>query len=190
MKEENKIEILETKIRNLTFIVVLGFVVIGLLVIGLYFVKNSSTNGTSGGTSSGSTTTTQTKYDVSAMKKISGEEAAKLFDNKGVSFLYIGRPGCSVCVNLVPELTTVVNDLKMTLYYTEVESSWKDDFKNLFDHLDMEVTIQNEKGTYGALLKDHGYTPYIIVIKDGKMVDGFVGYRTSDSIKELFKKYM
>lgn len=187
MKEENKMELLEIKIRNLTFIVVLGFVIVGLLVIGLYFVKDS--NGTSNGTSGGNTTT-QVKYDVSAMKKISGEEAAKLFDNKGVSFLYIGRPGCSVCQNLVPELTTVVNDLKMTLYYTEVESSWKNDLKDLFDHLDMEVTIQSEKGTYGQLLKDHGYTPYIIVIKDGKMVDGFVGYRTSDSIKTLFKKYM
>ena len=34
---EAKLERIDTKLRNLTFVVILGFVVIALLVIGLYF---------------------------------------------------------------------------------------------------------------------------------------------------------
>ena len=77
---EAKLERIDTKLRNLTFIVILGFVVIALLVIGLYFKDGKSSN--NGTTNNGSQTTT-VKYDVSKMKKVTGEEAAKLFDEKG-----------------------------------------------------------------------------------------------------------
>lgn len=196
MKEQNQIENklnqieakIEVKLRNLIFIVVLGFVIIGLLIIGLYFkggVKSSSESGNGGSSSSGTTT-----YDVSKMKQISGAEAAKLFDEKGTHFLYIGRSTCSVCVSLVPELNKVIKDLTITLNYSPLNQTFKTDFKDLFDKLDIETTVNNNKGTYGELLEKYGYTPVVIVIKDGKMVDGFVGYRDADKIEELFKKYL
>lgn len=184
---ETKLNQISTKLKNLTFIVIIGFIVIALLIIGLYF-KGGVSSGKSGGTTSGGSETV--KYDVSKMKQISGDEAAKLFDEKGTHFLYIGRSTCSVCVTLVPELNTVMNDMSITLYYSPLNQTFRTDFKNLFEKLDIETTVNSNKGTFGELLEEYGYTPIIIVIKDGKMVDGFVGYRDADKIEELFKKYL
>lgn len=185
-------EMLETKLKNLTFIVIIGFIVIGLLVIGLYF-KNGKTEEIISGNNGGSSSST-TEYDVSAMKTITGKEAVELFDKKGTQFLYIGRPTCGVCVSLVPELNKVISDLKITVNYLELKSTYETDFEGLFDKLDIETSIKSGsntyEGTYGKLLKEHGFTPLVIIIKDGKMVDGFVGSRNSSTIKELFNKYL
>jgi len=190
MKEKNQIDskAIEIKLKNLTFIVILGFLIVILLIIGLYFkggVKSSSS-----GSSSSSSSNETVKYDVSKMKQITGDEAAKLFDEKGTHFLYIGRSTCSVCVSLVPELNTAINDMTLTLNYSPLNSTFRTDFKNLFDKLDIETKVNNNEGTYGELLEEYGYTPVVIVIKDGKMVDGFIGYRDADKIEELFKKYL
>lgn len=185
---ETKLNQIDVKLRNLTFIVIIGFIVIGLLIVGLYFKDGSSRTTNGGSSSSGSDTTV--KYDVSKMKEITGEQAAKLFDEKGTHFLYIGRSTCSVCVNLVPELNTVMNDMTITLNYLPLNQTFRTDFKDLFDKLDIETTVNNNKGTFGELLEEYGYTPVVIVIKDGKMADGFIGYRDADKIEELFKKYL
>lgn len=184
---KNSLQQLDVKLRNLTFIVILGFVLIALLIIGLYFKDGGSK--TSSGGSSGSSDTS-VKYDVSKMKQVTGDEAAKLFDEKGTHILYIGRSTCSVCVNLVPELNTVMSDMTLTINYLPLTQTFRTDFKNLFDKLDIETTVNNNKGTYGELLEEYGYTPVVVVIKDGKMVDGFVGYREASKIEELFKKYL
>lgn len=184
---KNSLQQLDVKLRNLTFIVILGFVLIALLIIGLYFKDGGSK--TSNGGSSGSSDTSF-KYDVSRMKQVTGDEAAKLFDEKGTHILYIGRSTCSVCVNLVPELNTVMSDMTLTINYLPLTQTFRTDFKNLFDKLDIETTVNNNKGTYGELLEEYGYTPVVVVIKDGKMVDGFVGYREASKIEELFKKYL
>lgn len=183
MKEN--IDAIETKLRNLTFIVILGFVILGLLVIGLYFTKN--TNSTNSATGS---TVTDTDYDVSRMKQISGSEAVALFDKKGTSILYIGRSTCSVCVSLVPELNEVIDDIGVEINYSPLESTFRTDFADLFDKLTVETTVNDEDGTFGELLEEYGYTPVVVIIQDGKMVDGFIGYRDADTIKTLFKKYL
>lgn len=190
---KNSLNHLDIKLRNLTFIVVFCFVVIVLLIIGLYFKDGKTTNnGGSGTASNGSETSV--KYDVSKMKKVTGDEAAKLFDEKGTHFLYIGRSTCSVCINLVPELNTVINDMTLTINYLPLTSTFRDDFKNLFDKLTIETKITSNgktyEGTYGEILHEGGFTPIVVVIKDGKMVEGFVGYREANKIKEIFQKYM
>ena len=180
----DKIQELEVKIKNLTFIVVIGFVVLALLIIGTNINKVSQSKPN---TEQNNTTTT---YDVSKMKEVKGSEAAKLFDEKGTHFLYIGRSTCSICVSLVPELNTVMGDLGITMNYLPLGDNFRNDFKDLFDHLDIETTVNSNEGTFGELLEKYGYTPIVVVIKDGKMVDGFVGYRESDTIVNLFKKYL
>lgn len=185
MKKEN---ILETKLRNLTFIVIFGFIVLGLLVIGLYFKKGTVSDSTTSTQKNQGTTTTT--YDVSKMKQVNGAQAAALFEEKGTHFLYIGRSTCSVCVSLVPELNTVLNDMTLTINYLPLGDNFRTEFEPLYSHLDIETTVNSNKGTFGELLEKYGYTPIVIIIKDGKMVDGFVGYRESNTIETLFKKYM
>ena len=178
---KNNLHQLEVKLRNLTFIAIIGFIVIGLLIIGLYFKDGGNCNSNTNNNSSNNTETV--KYDVSKMKQVSGDEAAKLFDEKGTHFLYIGRSTCSVCVSLVPELNTVLSDMTLTINYLPLTQTFRTDFKNLFDKLSIETTVNKNKGTFGELLEEYGYTPVVVVIKDGKMVDGFVGYKDASKIE-------
>lgn len=182
MKEDTKA--IEAKLKNLTFIVILGFIITILLIVGLYF-KNNKVSSTSSGTSAPTS-----EYDVSRMKEINGTTAAKLFDKEGTYVLYIGRSTCSVCVKLVPELNEVIDDLGVSINYLPLNSTFRTDFADLFDHLDIETTVNSNEGTFGELLEEYGYTPIVVVIQNGKMVDGFVGYRDSDTISTLLKKYM
>ena len=124
------------------------------------------------------------------MTELSGAETADLFDKKGTQILYIGRPTCGVCVSLVPELNKAIDELNLTVYYSELTSAWQTDFAGIFDKLTVKTTINSEEATIGELLKSHGYTTTVIIIKDGKMVDGFIGYRASDALVELFNKYL
>ncbi len=190
MNESN----LETKIKNLTYIVLIGFLVLGILVIGLYFKgdnNNSSSNG-SNPTSSGSSDNSTVSYDVSKMKAVNVSEALALFNEKGTHILYIGRSNCSVCVSLVPLLNKLQEELNYTTnYYNLLQTSnWKTDMKELISKFTVETTVNGETDTITKLFGDHGYTPTVVIIKDGKVVDGFIGYRDYDTLKELVSKYL
>ncbi len=184
-------EQLETKLKNLTFITILGFVIIIILIIGLYF-KGSGWSTSSKTTDNNSNN--EVSYDVSKMKTVTGKEAAKLFDEKGTHILYIGRPTCGVCVNLLPNLNQVQEELKYTTNYLLLDDNFRTEFKDLFDKLTIETSItsggKTYEGTFGEILKEGGFTPIVVVIKDGKMVDGFIGYKTYENVLSLIKKYL
>ncbi len=193
---------MEEKIRNLTFVVILGFIITFILIIGLYFRDGgntnygSSNNGSSGSSSSGSSTTS-TDYDVSAMNEVDVDEALALFDEKGTHVLYIGRSTCSVCVQFVPVLNEVQKELNFTTNYLPVETSatktwsdFQDELKPLTDKLTIEATANGNKGTLGELFITNGYTPALVVIKDGEVVEGFFGYRDADTLTDILEEYL
>ena len=186
---------MEEKIRNLTFVVILGFIITFILIIGLYFRDggntnySSSSNGSSGSSSSGSSTSS-TDYDVSAMNEVDVDEALALFDEEGTHVLYIGRSTCSVCVQFVPVLNEVQKELNFTTNYLPVEttatktwSDFQDELKPLTDKLTIEATL-------GELFITNGYTPALIVIKDGEVVEGFFGYRDADTLTGILEEYL
>lgn len=186
---------MEEKIRNLTFIVLFGFVITFMLIIGLYFRTNDN-NSVVKSSSSSSTDTSETDYDVSNMNKVSVADAIDLFDEKGVHVLYIGRSTCSVCVGFVPILNEVAAELDFTPNYLEVEvstdkswSDWQKDLKDLTDLLDIEASANGEEGTLGELFYNNGFTPAFVVIKDGKVVEGFFGSRDSETLISLLEDY-
>ncbi|MCM1053011.1 MAG: thioredoxin family protein [Ruminococcus sp.] len=188
MNESN----LEVKIKNLTYIVLLGFLVIGILIIGLYFKGNNSYSSGNNSSSGGSSNSDAVSYDVSKMNAVNADEALALFNDKGTHILYIGRSNCSVCVSLVPLLNKLQEELKYTTdYYNLTQTqNWKTDMAELIEKFTIETTVNSETGTIAKLFSDHGYTPTVIIIKDGKAVDGFIGYRDYDTLKELVSKYI
>ena len=201
-------EIIEVKLRNLTFIVIFGFVITLALIIGLY-VKDGKTDRGTTDTTGNNTTDTSENYDVSKMNEVSVSEAVKLFDEKGTSILYIGRSNCSHCVETVPVLNEVQKELNYTTQYLDLgklmtenyvynketektELDWsgvQKDIKPLTDLITVKGTANGNEGKIGDLFYEGGYTPTIVIIKDGKAVDGFIGYKGVDSFKELVQKY-
>lgn len=190
---------MEEKIRNLTFIVILGFIIMFILIIGLYFKDggnsdNSSNNQSSSSSESENTTTT---YDVSDMNEVDVDEAVALFEEDGTHVLYIGRSTCSVCVQFVPVLNQVQEDLGFTTNYLPLEMSddkpwedWQAELEPLTDLLTIEASANGEEGTLGELFYTYGFTPAVVVIQDGEVVEGFFGYRDATSLTELIEPHL
>ena len=192
---------MEEKIRNLTFIVILGFVVTFILIIGLYFRDGGTSSNTTTGNNSGGSSSSTSEYDVSNMTAVDVDGAVDLFDEEGTHVLYIGRSNCSVCIQFVPVLNEVQEDLGFTTYYLDVLdyiNNWestKDELEPLTELLTIETTVRTTinsenvtlEDTVGNLFYDYGFTPITVIIKDGEMVDGFIGYRDKDSLTELIE---
>lgn len=197
---------MEEKIKNLTFIVVLGFIIMFILIIGLYFKDGGTTTETTNKGTSGGSATSDTEYDVSEMNEVDLEEAVALFDEKGTHVLYMGRSACTYCRQFVPVLNEVQEDLGFTTNYLDVNTIvdiWSSQKKNtdegkallkqvkeLTDKITIEATANGETGELGELFVENGYTPATVVIKDGKVVEGFFGYRNAETLTELLEKYL
>lgn len=196
---------MEEKIRNLTFIVIFGFIIMFILIIGLYFKDGgSSNNSTKSSRSSSSSESSSSDYDVSQMKEVDVDDALALFDEEGTHVLYIGRSTCSVCVQFVPVLNEVQEDLDFKTNYLDVDdisSIWAknktdaaeemyNQVKRLTDKLDIEASANGETDTLGNLFISKGFTPALVVIKDGKVVEGFFGYRDKDTLTGILEEYL
>ena len=201
---------METKIRNLTFIVIFGFVITFILLIGLYFKTGNTATREEASSNNNSSSTSN--YDVSKMEEVDVDGALALFDSKEVEVLYIGRSNCSACIATVPYLNQVQEELKYTTKYLDLnvimkkyqdmydssdddyaEKVWagiQSEIKPLTDLLTVVGTANGESGQIGKLFYDNGFTPTVAVIKDGKMVDGFIGSRGADDIKTMIEKYL
>ncbi len=196
---------MEEKIRNLTFIVIFGFIIMFILIIGLYFKDGGSSNdSTKSSSSSSSSESSSSDYDVSQMKEVDVDDALALFDEEGTHVLYIGRSTCSVCVQFVPVLNEVQEDLDFKTNYLDVDaisSIWAknktdaaeemyNQVKRLTDKLDIEASANGETDTLGNLFISKGFTPALVVIKDGKVVEGFFGYRDKDTLTGILEEYL
>ena len=192
---------MEEKLRNLTFIVILGFVILGILIIGLYFKDGVSTNNNN--LNNGSNSSTES-YDVSKMNEVDVDEALALFEEDGTHVMYIGRSGCTYCRQFVPVLNQVQEELNFTTNYLNVDTFskiWstnltseakelKEKVQELTDKFTVEASANGETGELGDLFIENGFTPVLIVIKDGKVVEGFFGYRDADNLTEILEEYL
>ena len=205
---------MEEKIRNLTFIVVLGFIITFILIIGLYFRGTDSSTTKSNDNNSSGSSSSSTTYDVSDMNEVDINEAIALFEEEGTQVVYIGRSTCSSCVSFVPVLNEVQKDLGFTTNYLDVtsianiwDSKQKDNeevkaldkkVKEFIKKLSVETTVRTTidgesvtlEDTIGNLFYEYGFTPITIIIKDGKMIDGFVGYRDTETLTDLIEEYL
>ena len=191
-------ENLEMKVRNLTYIVVGGFIITFLLVIGLYFRSNNdvSRQENSNTTNTGTNNNTEDTYDASKFTEVDGPGAAALFKDKGTHILLISRPGCPICQDLVPKFNQIIDESGIEVNYLELPDTtetthWNpEDWNDLYPYLDMETSINGQEGTYGELIKVNGFTPVVIIAKNGKMVDAFVGSPTVDEVKDFLSEYV
>ncbi len=132
------------------------------------------------------------EYDqiIKNFETVTAEEALDLYDRQGTYVLYIGRKGCSHCEKMVPSLKELQDELGYKTYYYELTESFREDAKDLAEKFTLKLKVNGEEDTIGNLLIENGYTPTVVIIKDGKTVDGFIGERSKDKLKEMIYKYL
>lgn len=124
---------------------------------------------------------------LNVIKKINEEEALSLFDKKGLHILYFDSVPCEPCRNLEVELDSLVKTMNINIYNTSLNSS--NTFDKLYSKLDIKIIYEEKEATYGELLKNSKLSPTVVVIKDGKMVDGFIGFKEAEDITKIVEKY-
>lgn len=134
-------------------------------------------------------------YDVSMMRQVGVQDVLKMFDDGKTHVLYIGRETCDVCVELLPVLQQAQIDMNFVTQYMDITEITRsgDAWNSLVDKLDVELTTtvdgKSVTNTYGYFLNSKGFTPCIILIKDGKQVDGFIGSKKLTSYEDWLGSY-
>ena len=126
-----------------------------------------------------------TKYDISMMKTVTVEDVLEMFESKDTYVLFVGRESCEVCVDILPALKEAQIQNNYITQYLDIEKVDRQSEKwyELVDKLTMKSTqTLTEDGTgeevtdtYGYFLHEYGFTPTIVVIKDGKQIAGSIG---------------
>ena len=124
---------------------------------------------------------------LNVIKKANEAEALNLFDKNGLHILYFDSDNCEPCRKLEVELDNIIKTMSTNIYNVTLNSSNTSD--KLYSKLDIKTIFDNEETTYGELLKNHKLVPTVIIIKDGKMVDGFIGFKEAEDIIKIVEKY-
>ena len=189
-----KIEEYLNKIYTM-LIIVLAISIMSLL-IGLVNYSNTKGNTTTNQTLTPSNNGSSTSdYDVSMFNAVSVSDILKFLgtSNKETHILYLGRSTCSACVAFLPNLQATQKEMNFTTDYLDITTvdTTSDDYKKFSNLLSKEIT-QTVNGTSetGKISEFYGYTPMIIVVKNGEAVDAIVGSYSKDNLQTFLKKYI
>lgn len=141
------------------------------VILGLNLVLNVVTNADTISTSK-EETEENAEYDVSEFETLTTTDVAKKIEEGGTQVVYIGRENCGYCVQFIPVLKQAQKDLGYKTIYIDLN----------------EVTVDDQEKlvAYDSYVEENfGYTPMVLVFKDGKYVDGWVGYTEIEQFKSF-----
>ena len=176
-------------------IVVLVISVMSLLIglVNYSNTKGTTTNNNSPTTNNNGSSTSD--YDVSMFNAVGLSDILKFLwkKNKETHILYLGRSTCSACVAFLPNLQATQKEMNFTADYLDITTvdTTSDEFKKFGELLSKEITqsVNGETQT-GKISEFYGYTPMVIVVKNGEAVDAIVGSYSKDNLQTFLKKYI
>lgn len=175
--EINKVEVTNvidyTSVLNKIFYALVAIAVALLLVFTAIMVK-----GTGSTTSSETNEEESLEYDVSKFDTLSTTDAISEVKKGDLEIVYIGRASCGYCAKFLPVLRQAQDDYGYKTIYIDLEKMTSDDQKNL-------LTMDNEEG---YITENFGYTPMILIFKDSKLVNGWVGYAEYSSFAAFLEE--
>lgn len=155
-----------TNVLNKIFYALMAIAVI----LGINLIVNIVTNADT--VSTKVTEEENAEYDVSEFETLTTTDAAKKIEDGGTQVVYIGRSNCGYCVKFLPVLKQAQEDLGYKTIYIDLNEVTVDDQEKLI--------------AYDSYVEENfGYTPMVLVFKNGKYVDGWVGYTEIEEFKSF-----
>ena len=154
-------------------LVILSLISISISLITLYKVNHKETNSV--------VNEEKTDYDVSMFESIDTDKFVKLFKGNKKSLIYLGRSTCGYCVKFLPTLQEAQKEYGYKTYYLDITT---------VDN----AGVEEIQGLDSFLKDNYGYTPMVLVVKDGKIlneeVDNYdgVGYTEYETYSKFLKK--
>ncbi len=171
MKKE-EIEQMNLLIKQIRSILVIIACILVLNVIVTGISSNHSNNNNNNNTSTtnennnGSSTeeeTSTTEYDVSSFTEITVDEMFNKVNTSGYRIVYVGRSGCGYCRMFLGALRQAQSEFNYETLYIDLDKVTTDGSNKM-------------KAISSDLNEKFGYTPMVIVYKDGVYQDVWVGY--------------
>lgn len=128
------------------------------------------------------------EYDTRPFNIVDNKKALELFESKKPQMLVIGKKTCSASKELLPSLVIAQTTGKYKTNYLELTDLKKgsEDYNKLLELLDYEYQKDGETKPFSEYM---GATPMVIVIKDNKMVYGYLGPMNNTVISTIAKQY-
>lgn len=126
--------------------------------------------------------------DTSMFIVVTPEKALALFEEKDPRILVIGVDDCQATVNYVPYLKIAQAKYGFNTYYLELNDVDPEDknFIKLLEKLDMDYNLKGVEGKFKEFI---GTTPMTVIIKNNKMVHGYIGSMNTTTLHTLTKLY-
>lgn len=168
--------------KILNKLLICAYVIIALLFINTIILFTSNIEVTKSSSDENNTAVEEenTEYDVSMFNSVTTEEALKLFDSSDIQVIYIGRSTCGYCVKFLPSLQKAQKEYGYKTNYLDITTITEDDQAKLIERDNDSKFIETN------IIP--GYTPQVILVKDGKLVDGWVGYAEYDEFAKFLEK--
>lgn len=160
-------------------LLICAYVIIALLVINTIIAFTSNVEVTK---DNNTTQTTEgednTEYDVSMFDAVDTAKAIELFSSEETQVIYIGRSTCGYCVKFLPTLQQAQKEYGYKTKYLDITTVTEDQQSELLAKDNDEKFLETNFGS----------TPMVILVKDGKIVDGWVGYAEYDSFAKFLEE--
>lgn len=126
--------------------------------------------------------------DTSMFKVLTLDDTLKLFEDDSAKLLVISVSNCSATISYVPSLQIAQAKYGYTTYYLELDNvdSESEQFTELMDKLDMDYNFKGNTQKFSYFI---GSTPMTIIIKNKKMIYGYIGSMNTETLKVLTNKY-
>jgi len=172
---------------------VLNKILTCLYVVILLLVINTGLILLNGGESKTEETTTDTNsdYDVSMFTSIDASGFMELFESKDTEVVYLGRETCSHCAAFLPILQEAQTEYGYITNYVDIENiaTDTDDFNSMVSKINEWTTYYNstipEENQTDTI---YGYTPMVVIIKDGSIKDVWIGSGESAAFTAFLEK--
>jgi predicted bacteriocin transport accessory protein len=109
----------------------------------------------------------ETEYDTSMFTSITTDTLEEAVSGDNVQVVYIGRSTCGFCVKFLPTLQQAQKDYNYTTLYLDITTVTTTEQQNKI------FAFDNEEG---FISDNFGATPMVLIMKDGKLIDGWLGY--------------
>lgn len=129
-------------------------------------------------------------YDTSMFNVVDTKGAVKLFSSNTNQVLFIGRPSCSVCEQFVPYLQIAMAQYHFKVSYLNTDdiNQNSEEYKELLELLDYDLPNDDRASNFKVFLEMKA-TPLFIIIKNNKMVYGYAGLMTNETIGSVVTQY-
>ncbi len=169
-------------------IIISLYIIIALLCVNIicHMITISKLgNDTTKETTTNSSSSSNSTYDVSALQTLTPSEITKKIKNGDEIVLFIGQEKCTYCQKMLPVIKQAQDTYGYKTVYLNIAATnvSSDEYKEMAALLDVEKTSNGETKKFG----EFQVTPMVAVIKNGKMIDGMIGYNTYDNFSSFLE---